>query len=193
MKVERRGRPRNFDPDLAVDQAMSLFLDRGYDNVGIAQICRELGITPPSLYAAFGSKIGLYTRAIASYLSSSGAFIEGGLRRAQSVKQVWTNLLYDAAETLTRSGSPGCLIFDGQIATVDPEAKRMLNQHVEAARQAIQNRLSELGDPGAQTNSLTLLTILRGFSAAARTGATQSDLKKIADLALAGLGITKAT
>ena len=193
MKVERRGRPRNFDPDVAVDQAMSLFMDRGYDNVGVAQICRELGITPPSLYAAFGSKIGLYTRAIASYMNSSNAFVEGSLRRADNARQVWANLLYDAAKTLTQGGSPGCLIFDGQTATVDPEAKQLLDQHVDAVRQAIQNRLSELGDPGAQTNSLTLLTILRGFSAAARTGAAQSDLKRTADLALAGLGITKTT
>ncbi len=192
-KVERRGRPRNFDPDTAVLQAMTLFLDRGYDNVGIAQICRELGITPPSLYAAFGSKLGLYTRAVTSYLSGNGAFIESSLRRATTVRQVWTNMLYGSAEAVTRGKTPGCLVFDGQIATVDPGVKRLLNQHVNAARQAIQDRLSELGDRDARASSLTILTLLRGFSAAARAGATQSDLKGIADLALAGVGIAKAT
>mgnify|MGYP003820594945 CR=1 FL=1 len=40
--------------------ALSLFSDRGYDGVGIAEICTEAGITKPTLYYYFSSKDGLY-------------------------------------------------------------------------------------------------------------------------------------
>ena len=57
-----RGRPRRFDPDAAVATAQQLFHARGYDAVSVADLTEALGINPPSFYAAFGSKAGLYAR-----------------------------------------------------------------------------------------------------------------------------------
>src|SRR5262245_25860741 len=61
------GRPRSFDKDVAVETAMRLFHARGYDAVGVAELVSELGIKPPSFYAAFGSKAGLFRQALDRY------------------------------------------------------------------------------------------------------------------------------
>ncbi len=53
--------------DAAIDTAMKLFHARGYDAVGVAELGEELGITPPSFYAAFGSKAGLLERVLKRY------------------------------------------------------------------------------------------------------------------------------
>jgi AcrR family transcriptional regulator len=47
---------------------MWLFWEQGYDATGVADLTRAMGITPPSLYAAFGSKEELFRRAVARYL-----------------------------------------------------------------------------------------------------------------------------
>lgn len=55
------GRPRQFDPEQAIETAQHLFHSRGYDAVSVADLTKAFGINPPSFYAAFGSKLGLYT------------------------------------------------------------------------------------------------------------------------------------
>src|SRR5690242_7796928 len=67
-----RGRPRTFDMGAAVDKAMGLFHGRGYDGVGVAELGAALGVSPPSLYAAFGSKMGLFRQAVARYIAGPG-------------------------------------------------------------------------------------------------------------------------
>ncbi len=61
----RRGRPRKFDPDVAVAQA--LFHRHGYDAVSLKDLTRAMGINSPSLYAVFGSKSALFVRALELY------------------------------------------------------------------------------------------------------------------------------
>ena len=63
-KPKPRGRPRRFDPQEAVDTARHLFHARGYDAVSVADVTEALGINPPSFYAAFGNKAGLYNRVL---------------------------------------------------------------------------------------------------------------------------------
>ena len=53
------GRPRRFAPEQAVSAAKVLFHQKGFDAVSVAEVTDYLGINPPSLYAAFGSKAGI--------------------------------------------------------------------------------------------------------------------------------------
>ncbi len=71
----QRGRPRMFDRDAMLQKALMLFWEHGYEGVSVSQLVEEMGITPPSLYAAFGSKEGLYREAVALYLSGPGRFV----------------------------------------------------------------------------------------------------------------------
>ena len=56
---------------------MKLFHARGYDAVGVAELVAELGIKPPSFYAAFGSKVGLLARALERYGQSEANVFAG--------------------------------------------------------------------------------------------------------------------
>ena len=76
-----RGRPRSFDTDEAIDTAMKLFHGRGYDAVGVAELGEKLGITPPSFYAAFGSKAGLLERTLKRYVDSETNIFRARARR----------------------------------------------------------------------------------------------------------------
>src|SRR5687768_4018099 len=62
-----RGRPRSFDRDAALERAMELFWRQGYESTSISDLTAAMGITPPSLYAAFGDKERLFLEAVERY------------------------------------------------------------------------------------------------------------------------------
>ncbi|QGX87057.1 TetR family transcriptional regulator [Escherichia coli] len=64
------GRPRRFAPEQAVSAAKVLFHQKGFDAVSVAEVTDYLGINPPSLYAAFGSKAGLFSRVLNEYVGT---------------------------------------------------------------------------------------------------------------------------
>ncbi|CAI0806763.1 TetR/AcrR family transcriptional regulator [Serratia entomophila] len=72
--MAQMGRPRRFDRDEAVQQALHLFWQHGYESTSLAQLKAHIGggITAPSFYAAFGSKEALFREAVACYLNSHG-------------------------------------------------------------------------------------------------------------------------
>src|SRR5689334_15783229 len=63
----RTGRPRAFCTDEAIAKAMPIFWRKGYEGTSIADLTEAIGINPPSLYAAFGSKEGLFRAVLDRY------------------------------------------------------------------------------------------------------------------------------
>lgn len=57
-------RTRSFDPDQALDRAMTLFWQRGYAGTSVAQLVEETGVNRHSLYETFGDKRALYMKAL---------------------------------------------------------------------------------------------------------------------------------
>ena len=73
------GRPRGFDEDGALEAAMRLFWEQGYDATGVADLTKAMGITPPSLYAAFGGKEELFRRAVDRYVAGPARHLADAL------------------------------------------------------------------------------------------------------------------
>src|SRR5690606_6207018 len=83
-KKPRGGRPWSFDRQDAIETAMRLFWRHGYEGVSISDLTKEIGVAPPSLYAAFGSKAGLYREALERYEANFGAIDSASVRAAAS-------------------------------------------------------------------------------------------------------------
>jgi AcrR family transcriptional regulator len=90
VEKPRPGRPWSFDRDKAVETAIRLFWHHGYEGISVGDLTKKIGVAPPSLYAAFGSKAGLYREAVDRYEEALGCIgrcrqirdIVGGRRTA---------------------------------------------------------------------------------------------------------------
>ncbi|MEU2041947.1 TetR/AcrR family transcriptional regulator [Nocardia niwae] len=74
-------RTKEFDPDVALDRALQLFWERGYESTSMADLTEHLGIARASIYATFGSKHELFTKALQRYLEAADAQITADLSR----------------------------------------------------------------------------------------------------------------
>lgn len=184
----QRGRPRKFDIELAVETAQTLFHTHGYDNVGVTLLAREIGIEQPSLYSAFGNKLGIFAAAVEKYASSDGAFIAEAFSNSKTVEQGLRNMLKAAATIYSREGSSaGCLIMEGAHGTHD-EGARSLCAKMRAATEAFIADYIERGHPGHGSNASAMIMIaLAGLSASARAGMTRNQLLEFSRIAANGL------
>ena len=182
-----RGRPRQFDPEEAVATAQRLFHERGYDAVGVADLTEALGISPPSFYSAFGSKVGLYARTLSRYLTTTGMPLDDILVAGRSVSEALKILLQEAARRYAADPeATGCLMIEGARCN-DPDARRTAHGFTVAAQDTIRRFVAATHPEDAQRLTDYVVTVMIGLSTMAREGHT---LERLLDTAsLAGMGI----
>src|SRR3954462_492980 len=106
-----RGRPLSFDRDAALETAMHVFWERGYEAASVADLTAAMGITPPSLYTAFGDKEHLFLEAVEAYGKGPGGFGARALAEEPTARQAVQRLLEEGAVELTRDCQPhGCMM-----------------------------------------------------------------------------------
>jgi TetR/AcrR family transcriptional repressor for divergent bdcA len=172
----RRGRPRSFDADEAVAKAQRLFHVHGYDGVSVATVIGTVGINPPSFYAAFGSKLALYTQALARYSCTNALPLTDLLREDQEVAKGLGSLLQEAAKRYAIDGEAGgCLVLQG-IGSEDQDAKLAAGRYYIAAQDAIRAFIAERHPEHADLLTDVVITAMAGLSAQARNGVSQQRL-----------------
>ena len=185
-----RGRPRRFDPDEAVTTAQGLFHARGYDGVSIADLTEALGINPPSFYAAFGSKAGLYARVLERYNRTGAIPLARLLRRDRPVAECLTATLEEAARYYAADpDAAGCLVVDGTRSN-DPGAREAARAYNRAAEDVIRSFTAERHPAEADCLTDFVATTMFGLSAKAREGHSLEQL--LATARVAGLALEKA-
>lgn len=184
----RRGGPRSFNRDEAVETAMRLFWRRGYEGVSVADLTAAIGIAPPSLYSAYGSKAGLYREALDRYASLPGAVDR--LAQAESFEEAVADLLRGAVRASTASPSErGCMVSSGMVecAIENEGVARDLADRRRAIRAAIALALERWVDtPTANALASYFSAVMLGLSVQARDGASRAELDRVADEAIAG-------
>jgi TetR/AcrR family transcriptional repressor for divergent bdcA len=189
-KSPGRGRPRGFDPEAALGTALILFQERGYDGVGVADIGRALGITPPSFYNAFGSKAALFDKVLDRYANGFGQFVPDALAGGGGVAEAIERVLRDAARLYARKdGIAGCLVIDGARGSGDAEAVAMTRRKMEESQAVIAAHIAREAPDRADRLAAIVTTALKGLSAAARDGASPDELRAFAEAAAAGFRI----
>ncbi|MGU3314089.1 TetR/AcrR family transcriptional regulator [Sphingomonas sp. M6A6_1c] len=188
-----RGRPRAFCPETALAAALGVFWAKGYDGASMADLTAAMGITKPSLYAAFGNKEQLFHRALDLYGAEKMAYTRDALKQP-SARAVAEHLLRGAVTAQTSTSDPkGCL---GVISATScgAEAESIKSHIIErrgAAHAALVERFHTAqrdGDlaPGADPEGLAqyLYAILQGMAVQAGSGATRADLDRVVDIGL---------
>lgn len=107
-----RGRPLQFDPEQAVQQAMLLFWAQGYEATSTSQLMATMGLSKSSLYQAFGSKDALFNLCLDRYGEMTAEHMRETLAQAQSPKQFLLDLV-EATASYSNDGLPnGCLLIN---------------------------------------------------------------------------------
>lgn len=181
--IRARGRPRRFDPDQAVATAKELFHARGFDAVGVAEITSLLGINPPSFYAAFGSKMGLYNRVLALYAGTEAIPLADILQPDRPVGECLAALLEDAARRYAaHSAAAGCLVLEGTRCD-DEEARAAARVFHTAAEGVIRCYIATRHPGEAERLADFVSSTMVGLSAMARIGRDVERLLGIARVA----------
>jgi AcrR family transcriptional regulator len=189
----RTGRPRAFDLDVTLDRALEVFWRKGYEGTSLPDLTEAMGINRPSLYAAFGSKEGLFRRALERYTARKGAVIAEALAEP-TARAAAARLLREMADALTDPTSPrGCLAVQGALScgeSAEP-VRRELNACRAAVETAFRERLYQAradGDLPPEVDPTDLAryvaTVLQGMSVQAAGGASREELRRVADTAL---------
>jgi AcrR family transcriptional regulator len=185
-----RGRPPEFDREFALDQAMWLFWNRGFDGTSMADLSQAMEMSPSSLYAAFGDKEALYKAAVGHYLSGPGSYLGRALAREGPARQVMARMLEEAALELSQPGQPaGCMVALGATHT-SPQARAVQAYLLQKRRESVESLAARIPQaelpPGRSALELAryLMAVLQGMSVQARDGACEAELLDLGRLAM---------
>jgi TetR/AcrR family transcriptional repressor for divergent bdcA len=164
----------------ALATAQALFHEHGYDALGVAAITQALGINPPSFYAAFGSKAGLFERIIERY-SLSALPMDALLAPGRDPAEALTALLETAAQVYTDDpAARGCLVLEAARSDGEPVSRTLARRSKENSRQRIHDFVARTHPRAADAVADYAATAMSGLSASAREGWDGTRLTRVA-------------
>lgn len=187
-------RSKEFNPERALEKAMRLFWQLGYENASLEALMGEMGIARQSLYDTFGDKRSLYLKALEHYRDQTNGAMQDMLDKIPSVKDGFRKLLYGLAAETHEQHERGCLLLSANLQrdTKDTELRDFLRDNqarvekifVKALKRAQkQGELSGKEDPAA-LGRFFVVTI-QGMRAMARLKSDRKALEQVARVALA--------
>jgi AcrR family transcriptional regulator len=186
-----RGRPRAYDPQTALQQALGVFWNTGYSGASLDSIATAAGMNRPSLYAAFGDKHALYIKALDQYWDTAhtamqAALTDNSLTLAQALTGFYEGQL---AIYFSGDGQPrGCFAIGTATteAVEDPEIRNVLSARLSQLDADLEARLQtaiEAGElkPDSDLSALAVIasSLLHSISIRARAGKSREELAAI--------------
>jgi AcrR family transcriptional regulator len=193
----KTGRPISFDKDAALEAAMLLFWQRGFEGTSMADLTQAMGLNPSSIYAAFGDKHSLFSVAVKRYLNTRAQYATEALEEP-TLEKVIRALFDNTVAFLTTPGHPPtCMTLAGAMGcSVDAAPARDLMTAVRRQNEAaLKERFLQARKNGELSKDINvddytryLSSILAGLSIQAANGSTKAELKRTAQMALRHLG-----
>ncbi|MBC2778889.1 TetR/AcrR family transcriptional regulator [Parasphingopyxis marina] len=192
--LARKGRPREFCVETALSAALGVFWTKGFDAASLTDLTEAMGVTRPSLYAAFGNKEQLFKSALDLYEREKLAYVSNAMA-APTARGVAEALLYGALDLLAQDDETrGCL---GVLSTMACNAEAdSIREDVLARQQSSKDamiaRFQRAADEGELPAGMSpqaiadyLRAIMQGLSIQARSGAGRPELEQIVETSLA--------
>ncbi|MFO1057337.1 MAG: TetR/AcrR family transcriptional regulator [Dongiaceae bacterium] len=189
-----RGRPPGFDRATALQQALKLFWERGYEGTSFDELTAAMGISPSSFYNAFGSKEQLFQEAAEAYMAAAGEWFRRELGTDTDTRTAFHRLLSTAVREFTRGDRPaGCMVSLActQVPPALESLREMMAGHRRAAETAMAERIRlgiAAGDVPADADPEALAAfysaVSRGLAVLARDGASRERLQETVDIAM---------
>lgn len=188
------GRPRSFDKDDALEKAMHVFWEKGYEGTTMADLIESIGMKAPSIYAAFGNKDAIFKEVIKTYLP---IVVEGQLAALNSSSEIYESVeatLKACVNLYTSEDNPHtCLVMTAAINTAPGHeehvrALRILREKYKAAWQKrfeqakFDKQLADDANPSELAEYFT--TLIQGMTIKAKDGASKDSLDATVKLAM---------
>lgn len=190
----RTGRPRSFCVDQAADRAMTVFWTKGYEGASLSDLTTAMGINAPSLYAAFGSKEGLFRAVLERYDARRQGFMDKVLSAPDALgvaRNYLEGIAEFAADTNGGVNPPGCLLVQNG-SCADQTIPEEVARHRAEKEAKLRERFEQARDDGDLPKDADPATLARYLSAMANgicmhaaAGAPVAELLDIARMALA--------
>jgi len=189
----KSGRPLSFDRDAALEKAMLAFWQYGYETTSISDLTRTMGISAPSLYAAFRDKKHLFLEAVRLYAGDTQE-VRAAIDAAPSAYEAALSVLANSVDTFTGADTPpGCLLASstasGSAASADVRAA--VAQYRGQLRDALQARVERdisdgplPRDTDAAALANMVVALIQGLSVMARDGADRASLTCVVNAAM---------
>jgi AcrR family transcriptional regulator len=196
----KTGRPINFDKDAALEAAMLLFWERGFEGTSMADLTQAMGLSPSSIYAAFGDKQELFALAAQRYIDVPAQYMVRALEQP-TFKSFLLAAFDNTVEFLGSKVHPSsCFTLTGAISCgLDTAPAKILMKEMRLQNEAaIKRRLLKARKAGefpreedVDDYTRYLSSLLSGLAIQAANGSTRAELKRTAEVALKHLGIKR--
>ncbi|MEO0475831.1 MAG: TetR/AcrR family transcriptional regulator [Planctomycetota bacterium] len=185
MTPSQRGRPREFDTEAALDAALGVFWEQGYEATGVAELCDAMGIAKQSMYDWVGDKKGLYLASIERYNATHICGLKGHLSTAGSpIKNLW-HCLNAMAEYAKSPDCIGCFLTnaENEFGTRDPDVARLtkaMEEYIVAQFADVLERAKSAGEVpenlDANAMAAALAVFRNGIMLAGRAGQSAASI-----------------
>jgi len=188
------GRPRSFDKVEALNKAMHVFWEKGYEGTSMADLIQSIGMKAPSIYAAFGNKDAIFKEVVAHYLPIISEGQLATLNNTPEINEAVEKTLNECVRLFSSESNPHtCLIMTAAI-NASPEHKehvetlKNLRKHYQDIwikrfeRAQLEGQLENTLDP--REIGKYFVTVIQGMALAAKDGASKDHLLSTAKIAI---------
>jgi AcrR family transcriptional regulator len=187
------GRPRAFCKDEALNAAISVFAEKGYEAASLSDLTKAMGINRVSMYATFGNKEALFRLAMDRFTQVGGQHLAACLSSG-TAKDGITRLLRDGVAQFTDAHGPGvCFVTQGPLSASDAseQTRTLVAQKRAGVEMALRKRLDKAVEEGELPRSVSTADLARfyavmiqGIALQAQHGGTREDLLRVVDVAM---------
>ena len=186
--TKRRGRPRAYDPEVALAKATEIFWTQGFAGASLDDLSAATGMNRPSLYGAFGDKQTLFKSALDRYMDSSRAAMTEAFRGGGSLREILTRIYHTALGFYLSDdlGGRGCFLASAGLgqALVDDEVRQTVADglhELDRAVEGLMQRRQAKGELPSTTDPIALGRVasmmMNALSVRARAGETREQLE----------------